>query len=98
MKTLSQDDASKVAGREFPEECALGDNFLQCGTLLSMGIRFSKTTANTVAYPPGGRYEQNSIWPPPEQYYVPYRFFFWQCITTFFIIKGGFFIPLFLCF
>ena len=50
-----------------PEDCALGDNFLQFGTLIGMGIRFSKTTANMVAYPPGGRYAQNPIWPPPEQ-------------------------------
>ena len=39
-----------------PEDCALGDNFLRFGTLLGMGIRFSKTTANMVAYPPGGCY------------------------------------------
>ena len=41
-----------IAGREYVhihKNWALGDNFLQFGTMLGMGIKFSKTTANTAA-------------------------------------------------
>ncbi len=47
-----------------PKNRALCDNFLKLCMVLGMDMTFSKTTAHKLGETPGGRYAQNSRWPP----------------------------------
>ena len=60
--------------------CALYDTFLQFGMILGMGMRFPKTTASKVGWPPGGRYAQYSKWPPLEYGNTIYKHLLFACI------------------
>ena len=45
---------------------AFSDKFLKFCMHVGMGLRFSKLIASMLGSPSGGRYMQNSWWPPPR--------------------------------
>ncbi len=47
-----------------PKNRALCDKFLKLYMVLGMDMTFSKTTTHKLRETPGGRYAQNSRWPP----------------------------------
>jgi len=66
--------ARVVAGEDLVKKCknrALCDTFLKFVVVIRQVMRFSKTTGYKLALHPGGRWLQNSKWPPVADKFLP---------------------------